>query len=138
MLFLSPWFPPSCICTDYNTLSFYLNHIKRVIVSLIVYKWPLLLQITVTFFYAILRLLGNYKHKLYLSKACSEYPFTLLKPSKKAHQYHSDNRGTVGSSVHNIELLLAIQVCTTFKKSVQFMYSNIQRIMLGCCLFTLI
>lgn len=29
-------------------ISFYLNNVKRKIVSLLVYKWPLLLQITVT------------------------------------------------------------------------------------------
>lgn len=83
MLFLFPWFSLllSCICTD--TQSFHVYNVKREIVSLIVYKWPLLLQITVTVFYAILRLLGHYKHKLYLSKACPGFPFTLLKPSKK-------------------------------------------------------
>lgn len=84
MMSLSPWFPfISCICTDNVTL-----HVKRVIVSLSVYKWLLLLQITVTVFYAILRLMANYKHNFYLFKACLEYPFTPLKPSKKALQYH--------------------------------------------------
>lgn len=73
------------VASAYHIISFYLNNVKRAIVSLIVYKWLLLLQITVTVFYALLRQMENYNHKLYLSKACPEYPFTLLKRSKKAH-----------------------------------------------------
>lgn len=56
---------------------------KREIVSLVVYKWPLLLQFTVTVFILFSDYWKNYKHMLYLSKACSKYQFTQLKPSKK-------------------------------------------------------
>lgn len=81
-----------CICKHRSmqilclwfSLSFYLNDVKREIDSLIVYKWPLQLQIAVTVLYVILRLLGNSKHKLHLFKACPRYPYTQLKPSKKS------------------------------------------------------
>lgn len=81
------------------TLSFYLNNVKRVIVSHAVYKWPLLLQITVTVFYATSSDYWKMINRNYTSEACPEYPFTLLKPSKKAHQYHSDNRRIVNSGL---------------------------------------